>query len=57
MKFTVEIDINDKDVKKLKQNAEHYGYDLETLLSQLLLSDYTHLQIDSADGLAARCPL
>lgn len=36
MKFTVEIDIKDRDVEKLKENAEHYGYDIDTLLSQLL---------------------
>ena len=36
MKFTVEIDIKDRDVEKLKENAEHYGYDLDKLLSQLL---------------------
>ena len=36
MKFTVEVDIKDRDVEKLKENAEHYGYDIDTLLSQLL---------------------
>ena len=36
MKFTVEIDITDEDVEKLKRNAEFYGYDLDKLLSQLL---------------------
>lgn len=36
MKFTVEVEIKEQDVEKLKQNAEHYGYDLDKLLSQLL---------------------
>lgn len=36
MKYTVEIDINENDLEKLKQNAEHYGYDVDELLSRLL---------------------